>query len=108
MPPCSPAEGRDASESVATPTLLCGFRCDEPVPAVDCYTSAMATTVFTNGAVFDGHRYAGPGTVVVEDGRIRDVGGLDGLDRGARVVDLDGGLVAPGFVDAHVHAVQGG
>src|SRR3954463_9413956 len=83
----------------------------------------MATTVFTNGTVFDGHRYLGRGTVVVEDGRVQAVeaggGGKSGLDRGKsgldrgnsrldRVVDLGGGVVAPGFVDAHVHAVQGG
>jgi len=76
--------------------------------------AAMATVVLHNGSVFDGHRYAGPGAVVVRDGRIAEVvtgAHLDDLhDRlhGAREVDLQGGLVAPGFVDAHVHAVQGG
>ena len=74
----------------------------------------MTITVLRNGTLFDGHRYVGPGTVVVADGRIADVlvgdpGGhaLPG-GRGGRVVDLAGGLLAPGFVDAHVHAVQGG
>jgi hypothetical protein len=85
------------------------------------------TILFTNGRLFDGHRYVGAGEVLVRDGRIVGLdeldhrrGGLDrrrgGLDRrrgeldhrGAEVVDLDGGLLAPGFVDAHVHAVQGG
>jgi predicted amidohydrolase YtcJ len=67
--------------------------------------------IFRNGAVFDGRRYAGPGAVVVEDGRVvavlagRD---LDQLDRRSTEIDLRGGLIAPGFVDAHVHAVQGG
>lgn len=71
------------------------------------------TTVFRNGTLFDGHRYAGPGAVLVADGRIAavatgsDAGRLD-APPGARVVDLAGGLLAPGFVDAHVHAVQGG
>ena len=67
--------------------------------------------LFTGGALFDGHRYVGPGEVRVRDGRIAEVGrGADRLDhRGAdEVVDLQGGLLAPGFVDAHVHAVQGG
>ncbi|MFC6344684.1 amidohydrolase family protein, partial [Nocardioides hankookensis] len=69
-------------------------------------------TLFTNGALFDGHRYVGAGSVFVDGGRIVSVdGGFEA--RSARtstteVVDLDGGLVAPGFVDAHVHAVQGG
>ena len=79
----------------------------------------MTTVVLRNGTLFDGHRYAGPGAVVVRDGRIaavvtgRDLDGLDHrlghLDRrSVTEVDLRGGLVAPGFVDAHVHAVQGG
>ena len=71
----------------------------------------MTTTVFRNGTLFDGHRYVGPGAVVVVDGRIADVvvgdPGGHPLPSG-RVVDLAGGLLAPGFVDAHVHAVQGG
>jgi predicted amidohydrolase YtcJ len=68
----------------------------------------MTTTAFVNGALFDGRRYLGRvGTVVVTDGRIVAVG--DHLTpRGADVVDLAGGLLAPGFVDAHVHVVQGG
>src|SRR6476659_7911133 len=78
----------------------------------------MPTVVLRNGAVFDGHAYAGPGAVVVRDGRVLavvtgdDLGDLDRTwpagSTGATHVDLQGGLVAPGFVDAHVHTVQGG
>jgi len=69
-------------------------------------------TLFTNGTLFDGHRYLGAGEVLVEDGRIVAVTG--GFETGRRpsstteVVDLRGKLLSPGFVDAHVHAVQGG
>ena len=73
-------------------------------------------TLFTNGALFDGHRYVGAGEALVDQGRIVAVtrGGFEtglrpssttGVDE---VVDLRGGLLSPGFVDAHVHAVQGG
>ncbi len=66
------------------------------------------TTVFQNAHVFDGRRHRGPPTsVVVEDDRIVAVGDVE-APRGARVVDVAGGLLSPGFVDAHVHAVQGG
>jgi predicted amidohydrolase YtcJ len=69
-------------------------------------------TLFTGGALFDGHRHRRPGAVFVEDGRIVEVAvGTDlstTVGPGVEVVDLDGGLLAPGFVDAHVHAVQGG
>lgn len=65
----------------------------------------MVATLFTNGTLFDGHRHRGAGQVRVEDGRIQAIG--EGLT-GDRVVDLAGGLLAPGFTDAHVHPVQGG
>ncbi|KAA1418254.1 amidohydrolase [Mumia zhuanghuii] len=63
-------------------------------------------TVFRNARVFDGHAYLGDvGDVVIDHGRVVSVGGTA---EGDAVVDVAGGLLAPGFVDAHVHAVQGG
>lgn len=60
----------------------------------------MARTLFTNGKVFDGHSEISDGDVVVENGRIVDVGvGLDGDE----AVDLDGNTLMPGFFDCHVH-----
>ncbi|WP_248582311.1 amidohydrolase [Nocardioides sp. InS609-2] len=44
--------------------------------------------------------------VAVDGDRIVAVG--PDLDHAGEVVDLAGGMLAPGFVDAHVHAVQGG
>jgi len=68
----------------------------------------MTSTAFVNGTVFGGHRYLGAtGAVLVDGGRIVAVGESE-VPRDAQVVDLAGGLLAPGFVDAHVHAVQGG
>ncbi|WP_395694143.1 amidohydrolase [Nocardioides sp.] len=70
-------------------------------------------TLFTNGSLFDGHRHVGRGSVVVEGDRIvsivpEDAGSLSGLGRDVEVVDLAGGLLLPGFTDAHVHPIQGG
>ena len=71
------------------------------------------TTVFRNGHLFDGHRYR-PGTgLVVRDERVQavlpDAELAELADAAAAdVVDLAGGVVLPGFQDAHVHAVQGG
>lgn len=74
------------------------------------HTDGVSATAFVNGSVFDGRRYVGAATVVVRDGVIRAVGPADEVPvpAGATVVDVAGGLVSPGFVDAHVHAVQGG
>ncbi|HEY0187213.1 MAG TPA: amidohydrolase [Cellulomonas sp.] len=73
----------------------------------------MPTTVFRGGAVASaatGHR---PGWgVLVEDGRIArvapDVALPDARSPGVEVVQLDGGLVGPGFHDAHCHPVMAG
>ena len=50
--------------------------------------------------------------VAVRDGVIAAVGSLaearEAAGDGAEVVDVPGGLVGPGFVDAHVHPAQGG
>ncbi|WP_033340517.1 amidohydrolase [Catenuloplanes japonicus] len=61
-------------------------------------------TVFTGGHAFIGGADVRV-DVAVEGDRITEVG--EGL-RGGDVVDLDGGLLTPGFQDAHVHPIAGG
>jgi predicted amidohydrolase YtcJ len=74
----------------------------------------MGAVLFVNGAVFDGHRYLGRADVLVEDGRISRVQRGGGFEaRFARTsitetVDVAGGLLSPGFTDAHVHPIHGG
>jgi predicted amidohydrolase YtcJ len=69
---------------------------------------------FHNGAVFDGARFLPAGTVVrVSSGKITavepDAGpGAAGKLGGAEPVDLGGGTLLPGFIDAHVHPVFAG
>lgn len=49
-----------------------------------------------------------PGTVVIDDGRIADVvPGTRSGGAGDRLIDLSGCYVAPGFIDVHVHGVEG-
>jgi imidazolonepropionase-like amidohydrolase len=66
----------------------------------------MTRVVFAGGQVFDGNGGpAAPGEVLVEDGRIVEVGtGLDGDER----VDCTGTTVCPGFIDSHVHFMADG
>jgi predicted amidohydrolase YtcJ len=70
--------------------------------------SIVTEIVFYNGTVFDGTRFLERGAHVrVRDGRIVDVG--HGQDLGtAELVDLAGGTLLPGFIDAHVHPVHAG
>ena len=64
--------------------------------------------LFHGGNVFDGHRFLPAGTCVrVSRGVITEVG--TGLElNGAEPVDLRGGTLVPGFIDAHVHPVFAG
>ena len=69
----------------------------------------MTRILLTGGSVFDGERALGTASVLLEDGRVAAVGEVPPeRAAGAEVVDVAGGLVAPGFVDAHVHPIQGG
>ena len=64
--------------------------------------------VFYNGRVFDGVGFLPVGTAVrVTNGRITDVGPDQALD-GAEPIDLGGGTLLPGFIDAHAHPVFAG
>jgi len=58
--------------------------------------------VIRGGAVVDGTG-APPRTddVAIDDGVVVEVGAVDGS--ASRVVDADGALVTPGFVDIHTH-----
>ena len=74
---------------------------------------SAADLIFVNGDVYtvDGVR-SWARAVAVKDGRIRAVGSEDQVTelRGGstEVVDLHGGMLLPGFQDAHIHPVGGG
>ena len=64
----------------------------------------MGRTVFRGGRVFDGSAELASVDIVVEEGRIVDVGpGLDGDD----AVGLAGRAVLPGLFDCHTHVMVG-
>ncbi|HEU5042893.1 MAG TPA: amidohydrolase [Nocardioidaceae bacterium] len=67
--------------------------------------------LFTNGPVFDGHQHLHGVSVLVEGNRMVAVGpDREVRERagGAEEVDLAGGLLVPGFTDAHMHPMVGG
>ena len=69
-----------------------------------------ADLLIVNGAIFTGEADPGLGSVAIRSGTIVEVGpDLRHWQRPAtEVINAGGGLVTPGFVDAHVHPVTGG
>jgi imidazolonepropionase-like amidohydrolase len=66
------------------------------------------TTAFTNASLISGAGARGfepqpNSTIIVRDGRIVSAGPGMTPPAGARVVDLAGGFVVPGFISAHAH-----
>ena len=81
--------------------------CAEPEPAVQ-----PADLVLLNGAIYTLQPSAPwAEALAIRDGRIVAVGGNAEVERyrstATEVVDLDGNMVMPGIVDAHVHPIRG-
>ena len=73
--------------------------------------TSNADTVFTGGTVFRNALLTPQsGAVAVADGRIvaLDADAYAAIGPDTEIVDLRGGLLLPGFVDAHVHPVEAG
>ena len=73
---------------------------------------ADRTTLYRGAAVLPGPDAPRAQALVVRGDRLLHVGGEEEAravaGAGAEVVDLDGGLVVPGFVDAHTHVLMTG
>lgn len=67
----------------------------------------MVRYAVTNCYVFDGLGNVFKGSVVVEDGLISDVGteGSVEVPKDAEIIDMGGGYLLPGLIDAHVHLI---
>jgi imidazolonepropionase-like amidohydrolase len=66
----------------------------------------MTTIVLTNGTIFDGsnEELLEGGSIVIENGTIREVSPGAATLPGADVIDLRGRFIMPGLIDAHFHA----
>jgi hypothetical protein len=74
--------------------------------------SVSADLILRDGAIYTlNAKQPWATALVIHDGRIAYVGDDAGarpyMDKGARVVDLHGDMVLPGFHDAHIHPMSG-
>ena len=89
------------------------MKCDPEHSEVTAPGATATSLVITNARVFDVRDLLTGDPVAVLDGVVAAVGAraevLAALDGGtAEALDANGGLLTPGFVDAHVHPVMGG
>src|SRR6185369_15054840 len=69
----------------------------------------MPALLIKNGRVIDpASRHDGVADVWIEDGVIKGVGANLSTVAGAEVIDASGLIVAPGFIDMHVHLREPG
>ncbi len=63
------------------------------------------TIIFTNANVIDGvsSRPIKDASVVIADGKIKEISTAETKIEGAKVIDLKGKYLMPGLIDAHVH-----
>jgi N-acetylglucosamine-6-phosphate deacetylase len=67
----------------------------------------MPALAFVRGTAILPDRLVPRAVVVCDRGRILSVTAGGRVPRGAEVVDVGGGYIAPGFVDLHVHGGAG-
>jgi N-acetylglucosamine-6-phosphate deacetylase len=67
----------------------------------------MKTTVLTNGSVYAESGKIDRGYVIVADGRISEIGeGNPPPDSNQTVIDVQGRIISPGFIDMHTHGIM--
>lgn len=70
-------------------------------------TKADATFTIKGARIFDGRGLIPSNMVVVENGRIRDVGRMLASNSDSEVIDGTGCTLLPGLIDSHTHLVGG-
>jgi predicted amidohydrolase YtcJ len=102
---------RDVLKGVATSALglaTASVGSRDSVEAVQRDTTAApADVLLTNGKFVDGRGQVGT-ALTIKNGRIANVGNAREIGSAARMIDLGGRTVVPGFFDAHVHYTRAG
>ncbi|MGZ8283866.1 MAG: amidohydrolase family protein, partial [Allosphingosinicella sp.] len=84
-------------------TLSRSVRADKPTETVALTGARVVTMRGNDGGIIEN------GTVVIQGDRILAVGpsGSVAVPAGARMIDVTGKTIVPGFIDAHAHGPQG-
>ncbi|MGL4307601.1 MAG: amidohydrolase family protein, partial [Cetobacterium sp.] len=62
-------------------------------------------TLIKNGLIVDGNNKAPyMGSLLIAGERIEKIGNIDSMDGVDRVIDAQGMVIAPGFIDTHSHS----
>lgn len=83
---------------VVTATVHAGAR-----TATEVTDASVRPFVIRHARIFDGQRVVSADEVLVEDGRIREVGKRLKIPRGTAEIDANGDTLLPGLIDAHTH-----
>src|SRR6516225_3078454 len=84
--------------------FTCGYLCSSVVSAFASDPEVEADVILRGGLIVDGSGKDGEvGDVAIKDDRIVDVGKFK-VKGNPKVLDCDGLVIAPGFIDLHTHS----
>lgn len=63
--------------------------------------------IYTNGKIFDGDQVITGQQLVTEQGKVREIVTTAALPKNAEVIDLQGNLIAPAFMDLQIYGGNG-
>ena len=95
---------------VACTLSACGTDSSAPQDAARTDAAQAADTLYSNGVIWTGAKGAPDATVMaIKDGVVTYVGDGKAVRIAAKqAIDLEGRFVMPGFIDNHVHFLEGG
>lgn len=67
----------------------------------------MEYTIFKGARIFDGERFHDDSALIVGNGRVHAIAAINDVPQQAQVVELSGGVLSPGFIDAQVNGGGG-
>jgi imidazolonepropionase-like amidohydrolase len=73
------------------------------VSSAQDHPNSANSFLIRNARIFDGEKFSGPGSVLVQDGHIKAVGKNLKVPADLEVIDGTGDTLLPGLIDSHAH-----